>query len=399
MFDQTELLERWAAENDVWKPAAVISTAGPAAAPTSTATPAGATPDAALRVAPPHVKLSIRKPGELLDMEFNDSDILLGDRMLAKGQCLVIAGQGGIGKSRVALQLAVDSILNRNFLKLPVKNGGVKWLILQTENSNIRLNKDLKRLKESLTEEQWKTVHDKLYIHTLEAEHDHLLVLSEQINFSRLEQAIREVNPDVVVFDPLYSFGIGDLNTDADMYRTCRTIHELSLKGNAQRALIVVHHSLTGKQGVIKAMGYDRASFGRNSKVLYAWTRAQINLAPGSPDNNDTIVVTCAKNNNGGVFDPFAAKLNTKTMLYEVDRMFDFKKWQDGLRGKGHQAKVIDDDGVAALLKDNPMKRSALTKAIREETGCGPTAAYKAIKAAENVKIYLDKRDKLFKSL
>lgn len=390
--DQTELLETWAVENGIINPV----TAAPQPDVTTTIPMIAA---ATITVTPPlvPVKLSIRRPGDLLKMQFDDSDILLGDRVLAKSQFLVIAGQAGIGKSRFALQLAVDSILNRDFLKLPIKNGGGKWLMLQTENSNRRLNKDLQRLKESLTEEQWNTVHDNLHIHTLEEQHDYILTLGDQVNFSRIEQAILEVEPDVVVFDPLYAFGTGDLNSDVDMAESCRKLQELALKGNSQRALIVLHHSLTGKQGAIRVMGYDRASFGRNSKVLYAWTRAQINLAPGSADNNDTIVVVCAKNNNGKSFDPFAAKLNTKTMLYEVDHMFDFKKWQDGVRGKGTQAKLIADDAIAALLKDNPMKKGRLAKAIMDETGCAKTAAYKAIKEADQIAIYQDKTDKLFK--
>lgn len=386
--DQAELLERWALDNGVNNPEPTAQTNGIAHGPANTTT--------TLTVPPPLVKLSVRKPGELLNMQFDDSDILLGDRVLAKGQFLVIAGQAGIGKSRFGLQLAVDSILSRDFLKLPVKNGGGKWLMLQTENSNRRLNKDLHRLKESLMEEQWEMIHDNLHIHTLEEQHDYILTLGDPINFSRVGQTILDVSPDVVVFDPLYSFGIGDLNNDAEMAESCRKLQELTLQGNINRALIIVHHSLTGKQGAIRAMGYDRASFGRNSKVLYAWTRAQINLAPGSPDNNDTIVVICAKNNNGRSFDPFAAKLNTKTMLYEVDHLFDLDKWQKGVHGKGGRKELVPIEKVAEILGDQELTKAKLRNLIMEETDCKRSAAYEAIDQAEGVTIKRGKDDKKY---
>jgi hypothetical protein len=52
--------------------------------------------------------------------------------------------------------------------------------------------------------------------------------------------------------------------------------------------------------------------------VLAGWERSQINIAPGSPDSNDKLVVACGKNNDGKEFPMFAAELNKRTMIYEV---------------------------------------------------------------------------------
>jgi hypothetical protein len=46
--------------------------------------------------------------------------------------------------------------------------------------------------------------------------------------------------------------------------------------------------------------------------------RAQINVAPYTPDNS-TLIVASGKCNNAEEFKPFAVTLNTKTMSYEVD--------------------------------------------------------------------------------
>ena len=37
----------------------------------------------------------------------------------------------------------------------------------------------------------------------------------------------------------------------------------------------------------MKAVGHDRNSFGRNSKVLQFWTRAQINVVAYEPHDNE----------------------------------------------------------------------------------------------------------------
>jgi len=383
MHDQADLLERWAAENDVWKPAAITSTTRLAAAPTVITPPAGITTPVALRVDPPYVKLSVRRPEDLVGMNFDDTDNLLDDRLLAKGQFLVIAGPAGIGKSRFVLQLAASLILKKEFLKLEVKNESGPCLILQTENVNRRLTQDMAKLKAAYPADEWKKINENLLIHTLEQNHDYLLGLGVPINIQRLKELINEKQPSVIVFDPLYTFGVGDLNTDADMSETCRKIQEVGHENNPHRALIVLHHALTGKTGAIKAMGFDKSSYGRNSKLLYAWTRAQINLAPGSPDDNNKIVVACGKNNNGKLFKPFAAKLNTETMIYEVDYAFDLTKWEGVVRGKGGREQLVTTEKVAEILGDQVLTKAKLAKAVREEVSCGKTTAYAAIDAAE----------------
>ncbi len=55
---------------------------------------------------------------EIRAMDFDDSDMIIGDRMHAEGQSLVICGPGGVGKSTIALQLAVARFLAENLLNL-----------------------------------------------------------------------------------------------------------------------------------------------------------------------------------------------------------------------------------------------------------------------------------------
>ena len=76
-------------------------------------------------------------------------------------------------------------------------------------------------------------------------------------------------------------------------------------------------------------MGFERASFGRNSKVLLSWTRAQINLAPYEADNNEVLVVASGKSNNAEEFEPFGIRLDSETMTYERDDSVDLEAWKE----------------------------------------------------------------------
>ena len=222
---------------------------------------------------------TIRTPDEILEMVFNDDDIILGDRMMAEGQSCVIAAAGGLGKSRIALQLPACVTTGRKFLNFTTGKKNSNWLVLQTENSNRRLHDDLKRLKSWLGDE-WPKFAARVKIHTVENDTDGFVNLDSPEAVANIQSAIQLHEADNIVIDPLNEFGIGDLNKDDDMRATLKALSRICRKGNPRRAILVLHHALTGKAGAARATGFDRASFGRNSKALFAWTRAQFNIAP-----------------------------------------------------------------------------------------------------------------------
>lgn len=170
---------------------------------------------------------TIRKPDELLAMKFDNSDNILGDRLLAKGQSLVIAGAGGLGKSRLALQLAVASITGKAFLDFETHGPSGRWLFLQVENSNRRLNYDLGKLKQ-WAGDKWPLVNENLFIHTLEGDLDSFVPLDKPDVVRNIGKVIGEINPAVIVWDSLYNFSVsGDLNKDEIMLATLMIISRL----------------------------------------------------------------------------------------------------------------------------------------------------------------------------
>lgn len=328
--------------------------------------------------------LTVRSPDEILALPTDASENLLGERLLTKGGRLVLAGASGVGKSRLALQLAASVIAGRPFLGLPTFGRGTRWLILQAENDNVRLKADLGALR-ALLGTDWDFVASLLRIHTLENERDTMLALDDEATATSVRRLLDLEHPDVVVWDSLYNFGTGDLNKDQDMRASLSKVHQVSQHRNPLRGIVLLHHATTGKGGMVKVAGLDRASFGRNSKVLHAWARAQINVAPLKGDDNDLLAIACGKASNGREFQPFAARLNSESMTYEAAPEVDvFEALESAQSEKAGDRQLLTSDIVAELAGGKT--KAELAQLIQGRTGCAQGSAYRAIDRAEQAK-------------
>ncbi len=185
------------------------------------------------------------------------------------------------------------------------------------------------------------------------------------------------------------------------MRTTLQAIARLCRRGNPQRAIVVLHHSLTGRAGAAKTVGYDRASFSRNSKALHAWTRGQINLAPTDPHNNDRLIVACGKCSNGPEFAAFGIRLNPETMIYECDATVNVPAWQSEITGERVVGNLSPDavHKIVLDLSENGIgpKKSQVVEALMEQTGCAKSAAYKAVdRASRAARITLSPETKTY---
>lgn len=319
---------------------------------------------------------TVRAASDLVAEVAPENDNILGDRLLARGQSLTLLGPGGIGKSRLLLQMAACHITGRPFIGLRTQQAGLRWLVLQTENSNRRLQQDLDHLRSWLGRDEWEEVGRQLFLHTLEKGHDSFVQLDAPQARQRLADQVERCEAGVVCFDPLNCFGSGDLNSDSDMRQTCAWITEICRSVNPECAIVVLHHALTGRAGAARATGYDRASFGRNSKLLHAWTRGQINLAPAHPTQNQQLIVSCGKCSNGEEFQPFAIRLDPEQMIYHPDPGFDLAGWEKEMTGQ-------KPDPLDRLIEQvqAPTSRQAAAEQLIN-SGFSRATAYRAIHEA-----------------
>jgi hypothetical protein len=169
-----------------------------------------------------------------------------------------------------------------------------------------------------------------------------------------------------VVYDPLRDFGADDLNSDKYMTEALREISRITRRGNPKRIPLIIHHAGTGRSGIQKATGFDRSSFGRNSKVLFGYARALINVAPALPDENSMIIIASGKCSNSREFEPFAARLDEQTMLYERVDDFDFEGWRHSLESSSGGEKLTLDVLLDLLPLTGSVPKAVVIERLRD---------------------------------
>lgn len=345
-------------------------------------------------------ELTILSFDEIYALPDDPDDMLLGDNLLNKGAPLVVAGQGGVGKSRLLFQFIASCKMKlEKFLIWDIHPGAydLRWLILQTENRKKRLKSEYDRLRRQMNDEQWAKFNSEVLCLCPSKAQDLMLGLEDPKAVKRVKMACEKFTPGAVACDPLGEFSVGDLNKDVDMRNTILTLNRTISFGNPDRCLVISHHALTGEAGILKATGFDRASFARNSKVLFNWTRAQINVAPMLEENNDQLAVTCGKCSDGKEFQPFCIRLNSDTMWYECDPTVDVVEWHKQLKAGKKGSPVIRSEKVRELCELTGSTKSELAKQIIEESGCLRPNAYRYMKTAElDLQIKWNSERKLF---
>jgi hypothetical protein len=262
--------------------------------------------------------------------------------ILNAGMPTALVGAPGVGKSRLALQAAICTILGRPFLGWETRGEGLKWLFLQTENARRRLKFDLAAMTLGMTSADLAKIREGLKVLNIMAMDFATINMTDgHPDRARILKTLEEWQPDIVEIDPLWDAGVGDPNKDADMTETCKGISSTVRQSNPRRAPFVVHHGRTGSAEASKVFGNDAGSFARNSKALNGWLRSQINVADAGVEWPDTIIVGCGKCSDGPKWEPFAVRLNKVTMTYrrlDSDE-FDLEEWEDKMASSSSKRK------------------------------------------------------------
>ena len=193
--------------------------------------------------------LTIRTIGEILDMTFDDRDLILANGYLALGERTAVCGMGGVGKSQTGN--AVSFMLSRGPGFSWLGNTAARTAMAYSCKPKTRVadsNTILSRMLTAFTPDEQEAIKAGVFFHTLEADDDGFLMLDVE-NSERIVNAIAAVNADVVVYDPLRDFGSDDLNSDRYMTETLREISRITKRGNPKRIPLIIHHAGTGKVG------------------------------------------------------------------------------------------------------------------------------------------------------
>ena len=135
----------------------------------------------------------IWSPSQFMTWSEPEGSHLLLPAYLTRGELTALIGQGGLGKSRLALFLAVSHILGRDWCGLQTAGGPCTWLMLGNENGIGRVKTDLSGMMLDLGETERAAVEEHLRVLAVDGDSD--LCLSDLRAFGRLQRTIAEHKP------------------------------------------------------------------------------------------------------------------------------------------------------------------------------------------------------------
>ncbi|MBI3869294.1 MAG: AAA family ATPase [Verrucomicrobia bacterium] len=308
--------------------------------------------------------------GELQAYSPPKDQCLLGDYHLQRGAMTVLAGPPGCGKSRAALSLAIKGARGEGtFLGLAL-HGAFKTLIVQNENGMTRLHRDVSQIGDV------SSLGDSIRISAPPP----LGMALQNPNFLEdLKAAIREFNPDLIIVDPLNAC-LRD-SMEKDLQEVFSKIREIAAESNKQPAVLLLHH-LRKPKSDDSHRGRNLAHLLAGSYVLVSVARCVFVMQPASDDTEDNrVVVTCAKNNDGGM-GPRTAW--TREAGLEFLPVAGFS-WEAFDKGSSKREAKVQEHHIREVFEDG---RSWLTQKeaashLMEMAGIGRSAAYDALKVVE----------------
>jgi hypothetical protein len=340
-----------------------------------------------------NASFTIRSVAELLKLPEETNANLLGEWYLQEGRPTALLGQGGLGKTRLAIQLAIVSVCGLPFLEWETFMKGKRWLFLQTENVNRRLKSDISGIVKAFELYEYNDeISNSIFFHTIENEFDPFFNFSNTQDILTLQQAINDTKADIIVIDPLNDKFDGDTNSDADMRALITSILKACLYGNPKRSILLLHHARTGKSGASGAIGLDRASFGRGSKALHAAARSIWNFAPADENDPAKFVLACGKNSDGKEFEPIGIKF--KDGAYWTDKEFDIQTFKEQL-GIVSQTKPSPTQYVTKAINAGYSKKTDIINYLTQEMGLSKSTAYRYVETALSSSKFYQKADEI----
>lgn len=206
------------------------------------------------------------------------SDNLVGDRFLTMNGSWLIVAQSGIGKSVLAMQLALNFCVGRSTLRLrPSKK--MKVLFIQAENNAIDIARPFHSVirSENFTHEE----NERIDYYFIELDEQSA---TGTVFVELLDELCEEYKPDLVIVDPLLSY-IGCDISRQDMCATFlrNTLNPIITKHNI--GLIFIHH--TGKPSKeSKDVNHALSYLGIGSSELTNWARAVSVIRENAEDPN-----------------------------------------------------------------------------------------------------------------
>lgn len=308
------------------------------------------------------IYVEFQKPSEITSYEPPAGCQLAGNYHIQKAAPFVIGGAPGVGKSRAAVALAVAGATGQPWFGLPVHRR-FKTMILQMENGRVRLKNEFSEIACPNFDEVVRICPPPPYGFAF-----------DRPEFRKqLRQAIDEFQPDVFLLDPFNRLAQDDKARD---YREAfDSLLDVLPKGDDAPALGIVTHTRKPKSDE-RNSGRDALNMLAGSYLLGSIPRAAFIMQSASDETTeDRIIWHCCKNNDG--------ELGASTVwrrgngIFQPVENFDWSELNSS-----EPRKTVTEADLTALFAAGSRKlaKKHAVQQLQEQTGCGQSAAYNALK-------------------
>jgi AAA domain len=312
---------------------------------------------------PREPRIRVFAPSELRAYNPDQEPVLVGDNHITRGECFVIGGEPGVGKSRLGVSLAIAGATGSNFLGQKVHEQ-FRTLILQTENGRYRLKNDFDEIGATGLDE-WVRISEPPPFG---------LTFSNPEFQADLVAIIADFKPHVVMLDPWNAAAKDD--RQRDYVEAFDTIRAILPKGDDKPALGIVCHTRKPQTGERRNGGTALMHTLSGSYVLTSVPRCIWLVVRGSEDETDNSVVVFNPKNSNGKNSPRSAWVR-KNGLFEPLADFDWNQFDK----PPDERKVIRPEDIKEVLEGKgTVSKSSAAEALMAITGMGKSACYDAFK-------------------
>jgi len=362
------LREKWLLRRTIAKASAVLAAAYASAGPVQVLGEAAVEFEelaGAAVNAEPRKLIPIVTAKELRDYKPDPRTFLVGANMIRRGELTVLAGWGGLGKSRLLTTLAVAGAKGRgDWMGYEVKRQ-FRTLVLQSQNSMDRLKSELSGLPE--------------YIN------DNIRFSAPiSLNFDRpdfraeLRRILQRWPCDVLGLDPW-----NVIAKDDDLPSCLAAIENIKdclPEGDGPALVVVAHLRKPGRLDAWKPKrGRELAHEISGTHALVNEARTVFVLQPGSMDMQDDLVVfDCGKSNNDTPLAPGAYHRRNGEFVAEPN--FDLDEWYNPPED-GKKMRKPTEDQIAVIFADGArrLSKKAVVEALME-LGYSEASAYRYVR-------------------
>jgi hypothetical protein len=312
----------------------------------------------------PLALIEFKTPSQLKNYVPPPGIVLVGDCHIVRGSVFVIGGPPGVGKSRAAVALAEAGATGKEWFGLPVHRR-FKTMIIQNENGPFRLSQEFSDLDCNTLEN---------YVRICPPPPFGICFSREDFR-AQLSAAIREFEPEVIIFDPWNAIA---RNEKAREYlETFELIRSVLPAGDNAPGLGIVAHRRK-PQADERTTGRGLLNLLAGSYVLGSVPRCVFVMQLASDDPQDNRVIwTCCKNNDGEL--GARSAWERRNGLFAPASDFDWDTF-DNPSPNGRVTITPEDMATIFENGDKQLLRVEAVKALQALTEAGRTACYNALK-------------------